>query len=135
MQNSHKTKWMKRFNAQQKPKYTKQETKSHLIINLEDSFGQVSVILLSDLGFVSWSVKDWRIVINVINVYDHRSVVLIQVVGGDEAQLILRNINILLSREIQKFNLKHSYLLDIVFDGLQEIKCPKLTLKCLNMYI
>ena len=66
---------------------------------------------------------------------DHRGVVLIQVVGGDEAQLILRNINILLSREIQKFNLKHSYLLDIVFDSLQEIKCPKLTLKCLNMYI
>ena len=107
-----------------------------MFINLEDSFRQVSVIFLSYLGFVSWSVKDWRIVINVIDVDDHRGVVLIQVVGGDEAQLILRNINILLSGEIleiqfETFLLSRQYYL-IVF---RKLKCSKLTLKCLNMYI
>ena len=129
---------MKRSNAKQKANLNTHKTriKSHLIINLEDSFRQISVILLSNLGFVSWSVKDWRIVINVIDVDDHRGVVLIQVVGGDEAQLILRNINILLSGEIleiqfETFLLSRQYYL-IVF---RKLKCSKLTLKCLNMYI
>ena len=57
--------------------------------NLEDSFGQISVVLLCDLGLVGGPVKHGRIVVDVIDVNNDRRIVFVQIVRGDQTQLVL----------------------------------------------
>ena len=57
--------------------------------NLQDPLGQISVVLLRDLGLVGGPVKDRRVVIDVVDVDDDGGVVLVEVVRGHETQLVL----------------------------------------------
>ena len=60
-----------------------------VFFNLEDSFGQISVVLLCDLGLVGGPVKHGRIVVDVIDVTNDRRIVFVQIVRGDQTQLVL----------------------------------------------
>lgn len=57
--------------------------------NLKHSFGQKSIVFFCDLSFISRSVEGWRVVIHVFDVDDDSRVVLVQVVRGDQTQLVL----------------------------------------------
>ena len=57
--------------------------------DLQDSFGQVAIVLLGDLRLVDGPVEDGRVVVDVLDVDDHRRVVLVQIVRRHQAQLVL----------------------------------------------
>ena len=60
-----------------------------LFINLEDSFGQIPIVLLSDLRFVGRAVEHRRVVIDVVHVNDNRRVILVEIIRSDETKLVL----------------------------------------------
>ena len=66
-----------------------------MLINLQDSFGQISVVLLSNLSLVGGAVEDRGVVIHVVDVDDDLGVVLVQIVRGHQSQLVLRRGNML----------------------------------------
>ena len=65
------------------------KTATGAVPNLQDPLGQISVVLLRDLGLVGGPVKDLRVVIDVVDVDDDGGVVLVEVVRGHETQLVL----------------------------------------------
>lgn len=76
---------------QDEKRRNKKNSEIHLMIgfNLENSFGQHSIIFLGDLSLVCWSVKHRGIVIDIIDMNDNGGVVFVQVVRCDQPQLVL----------------------------------------------
>lgn len=58
--------------------------------DLEHALRQVPVVLLGDLGAVRGSLEGRRVVVHVLHVDHHRRVVLLEVVGRRQPQLVLR---------------------------------------------
>ena len=63
-----------------------------LLINLQDSFGEISVVLLGNLGLVGGPVENRGVVIHVVDVDDDLGVVLVQIVRGHQSQLVLQTV-------------------------------------------
>lgn len=59
-------------------------------VDLEDLLGQRAVVLFSDLALIRGSLEYGRVVIDVLHVDHHCRVVLAQVVGGCEPELVLQ---------------------------------------------
>ena len=57
----------------------------------EDPLGQIAVVLLRDLRLVRGPVEDGRVVVDVVHVDHDRRVVLVQVVGGHQPELVLHD--------------------------------------------
>lgn len=65
------------------------------LINLQDSFGEISVVLLGYLGLVGGPIENRGVVIHVVDVDNDLGVVLVQIVRCHQSQLVLQMVKIL----------------------------------------
>ena len=60
-------------------------------MNLNDSLGKMSIILFCDLCLIRWSIECRWIVIDIFDMNNNRGVIFIQIVRGNQSQLVLLN--------------------------------------------
>jgi len=60
-----------------------------LFIDLQNAFGQISIILFGNLGAISGSLENGGIIVNIFDVDNHGGVVLLQVIGGGQTKFVL----------------------------------------------
>lgn len=65
------------------------KNRSYNKADLQDTLGEVPVVFFSDLGSVRRPLEHWRVIVDILHVYHNCCVVLLQIVGRRQPQLVL----------------------------------------------